>query len=175
MWNKITFDTNIFANLKRDTLLNDIKELFEIKDKYNFDYKIVSRSDYEVEQISLKYKKEKEKIKNLFEKIWFIYSDMRWNVSKWNSWEKWWDENNINEKEEIKSILFWNKNIDYSKNRNDVFDIDIIYTHIKNKRNIFITENKNDFIDWWKREKLELKYKIKVLTLKEFFDLYGVN
>ncbi len=174
-WLKITFDTNIFANLKRKSRKEDIKKLLKIKEKYNLDYKIASRSEYEISNIWNKenYKKELEEIEKFINSNWKIYNTMRRGIDKFDSWVTWWWEEDIIEHENIKNILFWPKNIDFPKNKNDIFDIDIIHIHIKQKRDIFITENKADFIDWWKREKIERNYKTKIFNIEEFYNYFN--
>lgn len=91
----------------------------------------------------------------------------RWEVSKWNSGDKWGDEQTERLTEEVRQIVFPSLTPESPRYGNKINDIDHLVGHFLNGRDIFVTDDR-DIVR--RRDALKASPGIVVMTPKECTD-----
>ncbi len=149
----ITIDTNIIT----------INTIFDICDKKGYKYTCFSVTNREVEGTLLE-----EELKNIVSTPEYgVFGEARYGNARYHGQES---------SSVLKDVLdiisngsFPRKGESLSKGYlNMLRDAIILQTHITDKRDIFITNDKRGFIKNNLREKLESRFEIEILTSEEF-------
>jgi len=148
---KITIDTNI---LPADDIVKKCKES-------GYEYAIVSVTNREVSGSD--FEKDLNNIHRILETA--VWDESLWNDCVWG------DEDN--DLEEILNII---SNGSFPKNRSALTnaqkrmlrDTIILEAHIREKRDVFVTDDKRAFINHGRKKKIEDKFNTRILTKEEF-------
>jgi len=154
---RITIDTNILP-------LDDI--IVDVCKKNGYEYTVVSVTEREVEGSDF----EKD-----IDDVPKIPETAVWNESPWGN-AVWPDKDNSFE--EIIDII---SSGSFPKDRSNLTDAQkrmlrdamILEAHVREKRDIFITNDKRAFINHGRRERIENKFGTKILTKTEFLEKYS--
>jgi len=150
---KITIDTSVIP----------AEEIMTICKNKGYEYTCISVTNRELEGTSFE-----EKLTDIPSAHEYgVYGEARYGSARYHS------EESSNVLEEILSII---SNGSFPKNRDDLSqgylhmlrDAIILQTHITDKRDIFITNDRRAFVKNELRKKLEDQFNIEILTKEEF-------
>lgn len=142
---KITLDTNCVINLlnfnaETPTSVNELSEIIKYGLNSNANIAITTRVESECGG-----DKDKERSKEMIRKIQMlpvIGTVARYGTSKWDSGDVWGGEEHKNIADELTKIIFPTLNKEDTHYKNKINDIDHLVGHIINRRDIFITDDR---------------------------------